>query len=547
MGGSTSQIIDHRTFGLLGSSVLTLKNLIIRDGYTRGANDAANGGAIKSYFQAADPAFKPTLNIENVSFINNDSTLDSFTGGNAYDFGGGAIFSQGGQVNITDSTFRDNDANNGAGGALHMLQSGLTIANTTFTNNTAIGATIRDSLGGAIYNDGLGGENSRFTISGSRFENNRAYNSGGAIHTNMYENSSALIIDQTAFVGNAIVGGERAQGGAIGGGGSEFGANTGNPSITITRSLFASNTVQSSNGSLDGSGGALAFPQRAIIVIENSTFNANRAEGSSFGANGGALYVVNNTTPFQIRSSTFANNYAGWIGGAVSNSDINKQPGGSIANTLLVNNTAGNGVENWNIQQHCGAIEVNGTYIAPLANGGGNFQFPDRNPSPNYFNEAVCSTNITIADPRLQPLASNGGSTQTMAIGLDSPALDSASGACPATDQRGTTRPQGAKCDSGALELVQRLTISPTLVSRADGEFTLTVRGAGFTSSSKICIAGVEQATTFVDAATLTARIDGSSLPAGRHEVSVSGSALNTAQLVVVEQLERVFLPLARR
>lgn len=61
----------------------------------------------------------------------------------------------------------------------------------------------------------------------------------------------------------------------------------------------------------------------------------------------------------------------------------------------------------------------------------------------------------TGVDPLLQPLADNGGPTETMALGPRSPALDavpSTGAACPATDQRGVRRPQGAACDIGAFE-----------------------------------------------------------------------------------------------
>ena len=54
-------------------------------------------------------------------------------------------------------------------------------------------------------------------------------------------------------------------------------------------------------------------------------------------------------------------------------------------------------------------------------------------------------------DPMLAPLADNGGPTDTMALLEGSPAID-AGDACPATDQRGQTRAQGARCDAGALE-----------------------------------------------------------------------------------------------
>ena len=57
--------------------------------------------------------------------------------------------------------------------------------------------------------------------------------------------------------------------------------------------------------------------------------------------------------------------------------------------------------------------------------------------------------------PGLDSLADNGGPTLTHALGVGSPAIDSAdAGACPATDQRGVARPQGAGCDVGSFEYV---------------------------------------------------------------------------------------------
>jgi hypothetical protein len=53
----------------------------------------------------------------------------------------------------------------------------------------------------------------------------------------------------------------------------------------------------------------------------------------------------------------------------------------------------------------------------------------------------------------LGPLHNNGGATLTHALLPGSPAINTGDNAgCPATDQRGVTRPQGAGCDIGAYE-----------------------------------------------------------------------------------------------
>src|SRR5690606_10713554 len=56
-------------------------------------------------------------------------------------------------------------------------------------------------------------------------------------------------------------------------------------------------------------------------------------------------------------------------------------------------------------------------------------------------------------DPMISALADNGGYTWTHALQNGSPAIDSGDNAlCPATDQRGESRPVNGTCDIGAVE-----------------------------------------------------------------------------------------------
>src|SRR5262249_40889208 len=61
---------------------------------------------------------------------------------------------------------------------------------------------------------------------------------------------------------------------------------------------------------------------------------------------------------------------------------------------------------------------------------------------------------LNNTDPKIGPLADNGGPTFTHALLAGSPALDAADGSgAPATDPRGAAPPQGAGFDIGAFEL----------------------------------------------------------------------------------------------
>jgi hypothetical protein len=66
-------------------------------------------------------------------------------------------------------------------------------------------------------------------------------------------------------------------------------------------------------------------------------------------------------------------------------------------------------------------------------------------------------------DPMLGPLADNGGATLTHALLAGSPAINAGDNSgCPATDQRGVSRPQQGTCDIGAYEYVPPATPAPT-------------------------------------------------------------------------------------
>jgi hypothetical protein len=66
------------------------------------------------------------------------------------------------------------------------------------------------------------------------------------------------------------------------------------------------------------------------------------------------------------------------------------------------------------------------------------------------------------ADPKLGPLADNGGPSWTHYPLTDSPVIDTAPCVEP-LDQRHVTRPQGATCDIGAVEFDDFLTLVLTL------------------------------------------------------------------------------------
>jgi beta-glucanase (GH16 family) len=189
--------------------------------------------------------------------------------------------------------------------------------------------------------------------------------------------------------------------------------------ITITRSTVSGNV------SGDVAGGLRSLGDATVV---NSTFSGNV---SSAWHGGGIFHTDGSLT---VTNSTFAENVAP----AGTASGILVATFGAPADATLTNN----------VLQGAGgafACAIEGGGAATITSGGGNVI------SDGSCNPVAADKSST--DALLGPLADNGGPTLTHALLPGSPAIDAAGAdACPATDQRGVTRPQGAGCDAGAFE-----------------------------------------------------------------------------------------------
>lgn len=130
-------------------------------------DDANRGGAIFN---------RESLTIIETEFVNNSAS-----------WGGGAIYSPIGSVNVTRSLFEGNSSGGGGGAILHGELSDderppLTVVNSTFFQNSTTTAGFTDpapGYGGAIYN-----RNGNATISHNTFTGNSASSGGGGVATN---------------------------------------------------------------------------------------------------------------------------------------------------------------------------------------------------------------------------------------------------------------------------------------------------------------------------------------------------------------------------
>ena len=78
----------------------------------------------------------------------------------------------------------------------------------------------------------------------------------------------------------------------------------------------------------------------------------------------------------------------------------------------------------------------------------------------NVLGDSSCAAPVSndkagVADFLLTPLGNNGGPAPTMVPLTGSAAIGQGGTNCPATDERGVSRPQGAACTAGAVEAGQ--------------------------------------------------------------------------------------------
>jgi hypothetical protein len=410
---------------------------------------------------------------------------------------GGAILNQDGVLTATGCVFSNNQArafggpgwsDQARGGALLNLSGQVTLQNCVFTENQAFGAITfeypvpgNDGYGGAVENRGT------LNVSGCTFVKNVArggdgadapYNvlaalagsSGGCGEGGAIYNLGVLAINSSTFASNAVSGGRGGNGddgiglpdspaGPGGAGGNAGFANGGAVcgSGTAVNSTFAWNTATGGAGGRGGAGGS------AYHLATPGAGGPGGSGGYAFGGVCGGLQMASCTVAFN--SATSGSGGDGGSGG--EGNGVPSGPDGPAG----ADGAAGGGIT----QGTC----LN-TLLATNSPGGNNFgTVVDL--GYNISSDNTCTfTNtgsLNSTDPKLGPLANNGGPTLTLALLPGSPAIDAGNTSlAPSTDQRGFPRPAGMAADIGAFEYGS---VMPTIAISRSGATGLNILGTG--------------------------------------------------------------------
>jgi hypothetical protein len=348
-------------------------------------DDSARGGGIGNEGPGR-------LVVKNARIINNYTY---------YSGGGLAVFDGGGDLVVLNSVVAENGANDYGGGITGYSGGGsIKIKRSRIVGNVA------DSVGGIITGTGA------FVLQRSSVSNNTGVDYGGGI--DIYNASSSRIIDST-------ISSNRATSDDYGGG--IYDESTDGP-VRIEGSTFSDNYT--------GEGGGGIYAESETWTIRNSTFSRNDAINNSEDSGyGGAIY--NDGATMTLQNVTITRNRAYDTAGIYSNGGTT-----TLKNSIVARNRDYD--EDYAFVEDC--------YVA-----GGDIVSAGH----NLVGDGSCDTEGSdiVGDatdqifPGLEPLASNGGPTQTHALMKGSPAINKGQG-CPARDQRGKKRV--GKCDIGAFE-----------------------------------------------------------------------------------------------
>ncbi len=392
------------------------------------------------------------------------------------------------------------DPLNGTRFRIFNVGSGVTaaISGLTITGGAAPDSNFGDGgNGGGVFNSGT------LTVTNSTVSGNTAGNggNGGGGYGGGVFNSGTLTVTNGTVSGNTGRGG----GGGI----------TSDGTLTLTNSTLSGNAATGGGGGgISGGGGGISGG--GTLTLTNSTVSGNTGRG------GGGI-ATDVAATLTLRNSTVSGNTATTdSGGGVVMS------GGGIALTLVGTILAGNtGPGGADLYLPDGGTVTDDGYNLLVAGGSSGHTFAN-------------GTNVTVADTaalRLDPLAANGGPTQTRDPQATSPAINVIpfGPVCPAADQRGFPRPQGTRCDIGAVErllAVQPLigiavTPNPSEVAKgATRQFTATGTYSDGTTANLTSSATWNSSTSN---ATITATGLATGVATGTTTITASASGVTSA------------------
>ena len=399
-GGDTINFAVSGVITLTSGELAVAKNLTI-------TGPGANALTVRRASGANTPEFR-------IFFIASGANvlISNLTISNGRDYNSGAILNDGATLTVNNCVFTANSGGGYGGGGImndgSNANARLTVNNCVFDGNSA------DFMAGGILNFSTG-RTANLMVSNCTFNNNSAFD-GGAIVNYSPGGTATAVVSNTTLTGNSASE-QVGRAGAIHNNAVSVG---GRATLTVSNCTLSNNSTDYAGGGIYNSAGNLQ--------VSNSTFSGNSASGS-----GGGIYTEYDRAAVRITNCTFSGNSAGSGGGIYCQGDTTV----TVGNTIFKSGASGENIYN------AAHFVSRGHNLSNDAAGGDNGVGPG-----GLLNQRG---DIRNTDPRISPLADNGGPTKTMALLPNSPAINAGDDAnAPPRDQRGYLR--NGTSDIGGFE-----------------------------------------------------------------------------------------------
>lgn len=419
-----------------GGALRNRENLVI-DSISFSSNSANNtGGAL---FSAAPGS--STFSLSNATFNSNQANVSA---GAEIQAGSGSV------VEIADTEFQGNVGSSRGGGLALLLQgTSLDVHDSVFSGNSL---RCSDCRGAGLYVEASAGvtDLSRLRILdniGADVPSGPSSTArGGGLYLSQTSGSSS--ISELTLSGNQAAGDPGGLTANTRGGGAFISADQ--ATVTLSRMTVSGNSSRQSSGGL-----YLAGSNNAELSLLDSTVSGN----SSLRLGGGVHISVDATSVVSIEGSSIIDNAAGTgasspapAGGGLFSSGSGSL---NVSATVLARNSDSSASPARDIRSEVPTFGLVNSLVGDNT-GSGLAGAPIGTPDVNN-NLIGDPLGAGVIDPRLGPLADNGGLTLTHLPFADSPLIDRFNG-CSGIDQTGNPRgivvngnPAQA-CDVGAVE-----------------------------------------------------------------------------------------------
>lgn len=232
-------------------------------------------------------------------------------------------------------------------------------------------------------------------------------------------------------------------------GSTDFGAGIqANALVTLTDVVLRANTATNTGGGL--------WVNAGTATLNDVTVSGNSAPA------GGGISVTKTATLVSITNATISGNQATGLGGGLLTSGTAEATNLTITQNRADTDGSGDGDGGGLAVISTGSVTMRNSIVGGNTDGSSP-SAPDCSGTITSLGSNLVQRqtgcegwdadgDVTGLDPKLGPLADNGGPTPTHALLTGSYAIHTWN-ACGSMDQRGLPRPQGSGCDRGAYEL----------------------------------------------------------------------------------------------